>query len=167
MANWKFLWIALLAGLAPVAGHGQIRIEYDVVPGGTKPVLVSMSGFTGEAAQVIQFDLYVQGFAVTNAEAAQYELSGSNGENLQGKAEEPLLDALRKQISYFTEQLTPVARKLISNWPEKRKAYDKDYFEYNVRDKVIRQEMFSLSLSGTRIPKVLLPKYKDWGDLLK
>ncbi len=86
MANWNFLWIALLAGLAPVAGHGQIRIEYDVVPGGTKPVLVSMSGFTGEAAQVIQFDLYVQGFAVTNAEAAQYELSGSNGENLQGKA---------------------------------------------------------------------------------
>ena len=95
-----------------------------------------------------------------------YRLQGAL-ENLQGKAEEPLLDALRKQISYFTEQLTPVARKLISNWPEKRKAYDKDYFEYNVRDKVIRQEMFSLSLSGTRIPKVLLPKYKDWGDLLK
>jgi methylmalonyl-CoA mutase len=36
-----------------------------------------------------------------------------------------------------------------------------------VRDKVIRQPMTSKSLSGTRIPKVVLPKYKDWGDLLR
>ena len=27
--------------------------------------------------------------------------------------------------------------------------------------------MFTKSLSGTRIPKVVLPKYKDWGDILK
>ena len=27
--------------------------------------------------------------------------------------------------------------------------------------------MFSKSLVGTRIPKVVLPKYKDWGDILK
>jgi methylmalonyl-CoA mutase len=27
--------------------------------------------------------------------------------------------------------------------------------------------MFSKSLSGTRIPKVVLPKFKDWGDLLR
>ncbi|MFN8242687.1 MAG: methylmalonyl-CoA mutase family protein [Ferruginibacter sp.] len=74
---------------------------------------------------------------------------------------------LEKQIAFYTEQLTPVARKLVFNWPEKLKAYGKDYFEYNVRDKIIRQEMFSTSLSGTRIPKVLLPKYKDWGDILK
>jgi methylmalonyl-CoA mutase len=74
---------------------------------------------------------------------------------------------IQNQINYFTEQLTPVARKLITNWPEKIIAYEKDYFEFKVRDKVIRQEMFSKSLSGTRIPKVLLPKYNDWGDLLK
>ncbi|HEU4859217.1 MAG TPA: methylmalonyl-CoA mutase family protein, partial [Chitinophagaceae bacterium] len=61
----------------------------------------------------------------------------------------------------------PVAKKLITNWQEKVKAYGKDYYEYKVRDKVIKQEMFSKSLSGTRIPKVVLPKYKDWGDLLR
>ena len=63
--------------------------------------------------------------------------------------------------------MTPVSRKLIQNWPEKIKAYQQDYYEYNVRDKKIRQEMFTTSLSGTRIPKVVLPKYKDWGDILK
>ncbi|HEY5970333.1 MAG TPA: cobalamin-dependent protein, partial [Chitinophagaceae bacterium] len=61
---------------------------------------------------------------------------------------------LEKMKLFYEEQLTPVARKLISNWQSKIKAYEKDYYEYKVRDKVIRQEMFSKSLSGTRIPKV-------------
>ncbi len=79
---------------------------------------------------------------------------------------EEITKILQQQIIFYTEQLTPVAKKLVTNWPNKLAEYAKDYFEYNVRDKVIRQEMFSTSLSGTRIPKVLLPKYKDWGDLL-
>jgi len=74
---------------------------------------------------------------------------------------------LEKMKLFYEDQLTPVARKLISNWQSKIKAYEKDYYEYKVRDKVIRQEMFSKSLSGTRIPKVVLPKFKDWGDLLR
>jgi methylmalonyl-CoA mutase len=76
-------------------------------------------------------------------------------------------EALEEQIKFFSDQLTPVSRKLIQNWPEKIKAYQQDYYEFNVRDKKIRQEMFTTSLSGTRIPKVVLPKYKDWGDILK
>jgi TolB protein len=44
-----------------------------------------MSGFSGEAVQVLQFDLYVQGFAFTNADNAQYLISGSNNGNLQGR----------------------------------------------------------------------------------
>ena len=77
------------------------------------------------------------------------------------------LALLEKMKLFYEEQLTPVARKLISNWPSKIKAYEEDYYEYKVRDKVIRQEMSGKSLSGTRIPKVVLPKYKDWGDLLR
>jgi methylmalonyl-CoA mutase len=32
---------------------------------------------------------------------------------------------------------------------------------------VIKQPLTTRSLSGSRIPKVVLPKYKDWGDILK
>jgi len=78
-----------------------------------------------------------------------------------------LKNVLQKQIDFLTDQLTPVSRKLISHWPEKVQQYQKDYYEYSVRDKVIRQPMSTTSLSGTRIPKVVLPKFKDWGDILK
>lgn len=75
--------------------------------------------------------------------------------------------AIKQHIKALEDQLTPVSRKLLQKWPEKQKAYEADFYEYNVRDKVIRQEMFTRSLSGTRIPKVVLPKYKDWGDILR
>ncbi|MEO5562646.1 MAG: methylmalonyl-CoA mutase family protein, partial [Chitinophagaceae bacterium] len=74
---------------------------------------------------------------------------------------------LQKQIDFYTEQLTPISRKLLTNWPEKIKEYEKDFYEYTVRDKVIKLPMSTKSLSGTRIPKVVLPKYKDWGDILQ
>jgi TolB protein len=70
------------------------ELNRELVPGNTKPILITMSGFSGEAASVLQFDLYVQGFAVTNAEAAQYLLDGSNNGNLQGRA----TDRLNKSV---------------------------------------------------------------------
>lgn len=95
-----------------------------------------------------------------------YQLHGVK-ETLKEKAGDDLLKKIDEQINLLTEQLTPVSRKLMNNWGEKTKEYNKDYYEYTVRDKVIRQEMFTKSLSGTRIPKVVLPKYKDWGDILR
>jgi len=95
-----------------------------------------------------------------------YQLQGAL-DSLQGKTEPLLLKTIEEQISKYNDQLTPVSRKLISNWSEKIKEYQKDFYEYTVRDKVIKQAMTAKSLSGTRIPKVVLPNYKDWGDLLK
>jgi methylmalonyl-CoA mutase len=94
-----------------------------------------------------------------------YQLHGSL-EILTATTDKGLLESIQQQITFYTEQLTPVSRKLITNWSEKIKEYQKDHYEFKVRDKVIKQEMFGTSLSGTRIPKVVLPKYKDWGDVL-
>jgi len=44
--------------------------------GQVKPIWVSISGISGEALQVLQFDLYVQGFSFTAPDAAQFLLSG-------------------------------------------------------------------------------------------
>jgi methylmalonyl-CoA mutase len=95
-----------------------------------------------------------------------YQLKGAL-EILKEKTEGSLVKRIEEQIQFFNEQLTPVSRKLISNWSEKVKEYQKDFYEYSVRDKVIRQAMTTTSLSGTRIPKVVLPKFNDWGDILR
>ena len=80
------LLIGLSALLFPVAAKAQtIDITKETVPGNTPPVWVNLSGFTGEAARVLEFDLYVQGFGFTNAAGAQYLISGSNNGQLQGR----------------------------------------------------------------------------------
>src|ERR1017187_2163194 len=79
----------LLAGTAALAQEVLPPIIGSFALGNTPPIWVSMSGLTGEAATTLQFDLYVQGFAFTNAEAAQYLITGSNNGNLQAKASDP------------------------------------------------------------------------------
>ncbi|MDB5252714.1 MAG: methylmalonyl-CoA mutase [Flaviaesturariibacter sp.] len=91
-----------------------------------------------------------------------YQVTGIIGESDVSSI--PELQNLKKR---FEESLHPECRKLIDQWPALQQKYGADFFEYEVRDKVIKQPLTAKSLSGTRIPKVVLPKYKDWGDLLR
>lgn len=67
----------------------------------------------------------------------------------------------------FEGSLHPDCKKMIQQWPELVKKYQADFFEYTVRNKTIKQPLTTQSLSGTRISKVILPRYKDWGDILR
>ncbi len=63
--------------------------------------------------------------------------------------------------------LHPECKKLVQSWPQTFDRYKKEFYEFKVRDKIIKQPLTYKSLSGTTIAKVILPKYKDWGDILK
>ncbi|MGH7952957.1 MAG: hypothetical protein ACREFE_13725 [Limisphaerales bacterium] len=83
--------ICLPIFLAVVAIHfsraqNEINIEQQInVIGLTKPIPVSLAGFSGEAESVLKFDLYVQGFSFVSPDAAQYQISGSDSGNVQGR----------------------------------------------------------------------------------
>jgi methylmalonyl-CoA mutase len=59
------------------------------------------------------------------------------------------------------------SRQLIEEWPEIRKAYTGDEQVVRVRDREIRTQLGTVSLSGTRVPKVALPRFEDHGELLR
>ncbi|PLX11186.1 MAG: methylmalonyl-CoA mutase, partial [Marinilabiliales bacterium] len=56
---------------------------------------------------------------------------------------------------------------IIEGWDEKKKRYSDDYYVYKVRDKEIKVETHTKSLSQLNIPKISLPSYKGWGDILR
>jgi len=56
---------------------------------------------------------------------------------------------------------------LIEEWKENIKKYKSKLYEYSVRNKKLTIDTHSNSLSGSNIPKVSLPKYDGWGDILK
>jgi TolB protein len=67
-------------------GQNEINIQQEInVLGSTRPIPVSLDGFSGEVAEVLKFDLYVQGFTFVSPDAAQYQISGSSGGNVQGR----------------------------------------------------------------------------------
>src|ERR1017187_10236945 len=65
--------------------QNQITITRPVATFGAKPIPVSLDGFSGEVADVLKFDLYVQGFSFVALDAAQYQISGTAAGNIQGR----------------------------------------------------------------------------------
>ncbi|MFT4576702.1 MAG: methylmalonyl-CoA mutase [Polaribacter sp.] len=61
----------------------------------------------------------------------------------------------------------PLNWEIILNWKEKVQKYKNPIYTFKVRDKEINIETHSESLSHSQIPKVALPKYQAWGDLLR
>ena len=65
--------------------NGNLHMNERIpVPGMTPPIPVSMSGFTGEGAEVLKFDLTVQGFSFVTPDAAQYLINGSDAGGISG-----------------------------------------------------------------------------------
>jgi TolB protein len=67
-------------------GQEEIQVQKQInVLGQTKPILVSLDGFSDEIKEALKFDLYVQGFNFVAPEAAQYQISGSSAGSVQGR----------------------------------------------------------------------------------
>lgn len=76
-------------------------------------------------------------------------------------------EPIKKIAAELELSLDGQCRKLLDSWETKKSNYSADEYSYQVRNKEIRVPTFTRSLSQTKIPRVLLPKYKDWGDILK
>lgn len=65
------------------------------------------------------------------------------------------------------EKLDPRCRKLLEQWPQVKKDYSGDEYIVKIRGKELHTRITNSSLSGTRISKVSLPRYKDHGEILR
>lgn len=63
--------------------------------------------------------------------------------------------------------LDPYNWEIITGWDEKVNKYKEPVYSFKVRDKEINIETHTESLSHTQVPKIALPKYQAWGDILR
>ncbi|MEL6649456.1 MAG: methylmalonyl-CoA mutase family protein, partial [Bacteroidota bacterium] len=64
-------------------------------------------------------------------------------------------------------QLDKTNQYILEHWEEKKARYAADEFVYKVRKREIRVKTHSESLSRNQIPKIALPPYRSWADILK
>ena len=82
-------------------------------------------------------------------------------------ASDKVLSQIKKEYESLLLELDPKNKILIDNWEDVQKKYKEKIFKYKVRGKELSIETHSKSLSNSDIPKISLPKYEAWGDLLK
>ena len=78
-----------------------------------------------------------------------------------------LVTQLETLYTHVELDLDPKNKVLLEQWAAKVQRYKDPEFKFKVRDKELSIETHSKSLSGSAIPKISMPKYQGWGDILK
>ena len=80
--------------------------------------------------------------------------------------EDNLPKLLLAEFDKVKMDLDPYNWEVITGWADKVNKYKQPVYSFKVRDKEIKIDTHSKSLSHSDIPKIALPKYQAWGDIL-
>jgi methylmalonyl-CoA mutase len=148
LVNWE-------AGRLTRPAHTVSQGERSIVPGNRTRYLAEVAetvrAYHGEVLQQSTFAREAQ-----QLREASRMLTAAGGAN----------EALDTLASERSNAMAPLARALIEQWPALKARYSGDRFSVTIRDREITTELVNESLSGTRFPKVALPRHNDEGDQL-
>jgi methylmalonyl-CoA mutase len=131
------------------------------LPGARHKVVIVPPGrehYLGEISKCVR-DYHTEGERLEQLARRLYRASGG--------LEEADEDGLAERVAVLKDELGPAALKELDQWDELRESYAKDELVTEVRGKEIHRPLFTTSLSGSRIPRVALPRFSDWGDRLR
>ncbi len=162
---------ALYHGLRDRLAELGMAVSEDSLPRGDekcstgKQVIVppQRARYLAEIAETVRG--YKQKVA-TQARIARERQQLSESKRMLSEAGSTVAD-LDRLIAERDEALDQRAKKLLEIWPQVKQSYAGDEYVVKIRDKEIRTRITRTTLSGSKIPKVVLPKYEDHGELLK
>ncbi|MEK5230670.1 fused isobutyryl-CoA mutase/GTPase IcmF [Lysinibacillus sp. FSL K6-0232] len=96
-----------------------------------------------------------------------FQLEGAIAAVQEKAPDDALVASLTSLAEGVRDELTAESKRILDNWQSLKEAYAGDEFVTKVRDKEIRTILKTTSLSGTKIPKVALPKFEDYGEILR
>lgn len=96
-----------------------------------------------------------------------FQLEGAIAAVKEKAPDDVLITSLNSLAEGVRDELTAESKRILDNWQALKDAYAGDEFVTKVRDKEIRTILKTTSLSGTKIPKVVLPKFEDYGEILR
>jgi methylmalonyl-CoA mutase len=88
-------------------------------------------------------------------------------QNAKFEDKDRLVKSLQETFEIEKLNFDPKNWAIIQTWKDKKKLFKNPNFEFKVREKIIKIETHTESLSHSQIPKVSSPKYSSWGDILR
>jgi len=83
------------------------------------------------------------------------------------KEKEEVIGKLKEEASNLEQKLHGDCKAILDGWQKKVSQYKGEYYVFKVRDKEIKIKTHTESLSHTQIPKVAVPRYEPWGEILR
>jgi len=80
---------------------------------------------------------------------------------------EVMEDKLEEMREHWRSKIDALPLNILEHWDETYQKYRQETVDVQIRDKTFTNEMYRESLSGTKIPRVALPKYKDKGEQVR
>jgi methylmalonyl-CoA mutase len=160
-------------------GHKGVETQYIASVGESEKIYIIPPDRVRYLAEIVESSQAYKQWVNEQCKIAQqlYAVSliqtlskGEGLKNEHGKVlsfGEDLGEALKDIQNHLEAHLHPECKRLLKEWPETIKQYTAENFIYKVRDKEIKQPLYYTSLSQLSIPKIALPKYEAWGDILR
>lgn len=85
----------------------------------------------------------------------------------EGEEKSIVLKQLEATISRISSQLDPSVREILDSWHSLVKLYQQEEAQFEVSGKTMSYQMYVTTLSHLHLPKVVLPAYTNWGDIVR
>ncbi|MCE7055519.1 methylmalonyl-CoA mutase family protein [Algoriphagus sp. AGSA1] len=163
------LYRALITKIAE--NHPQLQSSFELTGGTAEKLFIIPPSRTRYLSEIVEVNRNYDVWVEEQKEIAQqlYSISKSIEVIKATKIEDKdrLIKELKEVYAQVELEFDPKNKKWLEEWASESSKYADDFYVFKVRDKEIKVKTFSKSLSDTRIPKISLPKYEAWGDLLK
>ena len=158
------LYLALMQAIAQKTGI-KLDSKHQFKVGDSEKLFIIPPKRVRYLAEIVENNQRYDNWANKQSEIAQqlYALKLN-----QAVFDEPdLKQSLKDKFETLKLQLDADNWTTLTTWDDKVSAYKKDIFSYQVRNRSIEVPTHTESLSKSKIPRVVLPTYKAWGDILQ
>ena len=151
--NQLFLYLAAQFGVDIENVHLSVNtLKETIIPSDRIRYLSDIADYNRQYQEFVEEE--------ANQATLAYQFKGVI-ENVEDKA------TLEKEYDKIFDALSEDTQSVINRWEDLKGKYQDDTYRFEVRGKTIEHEMYSESLSGTKVPIIAFPKFKDWGDVVK
>jgi methylmalonyl-CoA mutase len=164
------LYKALMNALAEKTG-APLTSDYHVSDEMSEKIYIIPPARTRYLSEISENNRKYDEWVVNQGEVAQklFSLRKSIETLQQSKIEDKdrLIKGLEEAYATIELSFDGYNKKILETWEQRKSNYVSEYYVYKVRGKELKIKTHTESLSHLQIPKVAVPKYEAWGEILK
>ena len=145
---------------------GNFTSNFEITEEMSEKIYVIPSNRIRYLSEIAENNRTYDKWTVEQKDIAQKLYVVASAEKIIDRSSKSAQKELKQKFDELLSNLDPKNKILIDNWPKLVDKYKQEKFEYKVRSKTLTIDTHTTSLSNNKIPKITLPKYEGWGDLL-